>query len=336
MSQLKAAIVGLGAIYPMHAKALNSLEIPITAVCDSNVSLANKVAEELNAKAFTNVTNMLSEGNFDVLHICLPHYLHAPVSIEAMSGGYHVLTEKPMATTVEDAEKMITAAKNYNVYLGVIFQNRYNPGAILVKETLENGELGAVKGGFIHVTWNRGHDYYANSDWRGKWATEGGGALINQSIHSFDLMNHFLGNPTSVVASISNRAHPSIEVEDVAEGVITYGDTPVSFYVNTIHPYNAPVRVEVVCENGKASLVGKEAEITFNDGRKKCTIPNKEAQQPGTKNYWGMSHVKQIQDFYASLKNNSLLAIDGEQGLRTQRLVNGIYKSAKTGSKVVW
>ena len=333
--KLKAAIVGLGEVSPVHVKALNSLGIPITAVCDNNAELANKVAGELNVKAFTNPADMLSYGNFDVLHICLPHHLHAPISIEAMSRGHHVLTEKPMATMVEDAEKMIAASKKHNVYLGVIFQNRYNPGSILIKETLESGELGAVKGGYIHVTWNRGHDYYANSKWRGKLATEGGGVLINQSIHSFDLMNHFLGNPTSVAASIANRLHPSIEVEDVAEGVITYGNTPVSFYVSTIHPYNAPVRVEVVCENGRASLTGAEAEIIFRDGRTKSAVkPKDNEQQPGGKSYWGSSHVKQIQDFYDSVESGRPVTVDGEQGLRTQRLIDGIYESARNGKPV--
>jgi len=327
MNQPKAAIIGLGAIYGMHARALASLDIPITAVCDKNADLAQKVAAELNCKAFTNLTDMLSEGGFNVLHICLPHHLHAPVSIQAMRGGCHVLVEKPMATTVKDAKDMIAASKEHNVYLGVIFQNRYNPGAVLVKETLQSGELGAVKGGFIHVTWHRGQDYYTNSDWRGKWATEGGGVLINQSIHSFDLMNHFLGEPTSIKASIANRAHPLIEVEDVAEGLISYGDIPVSFYVSTIHPYNAPVRVEVVCENGKASVIGAEAEILFSDGRK--VTASKAPAQPGGKIYWGSSHDKQIADFYNSLKNGTPLAINGEQGLRTQWLINGIYNAAK-------
>ena len=335
MSRLKAAVIGLGGVSPMHIKPLQTMGIPIVAVCDKNAEIANTVAKELDATAYTNYAEMLDTGGFDVLHICLPHYLHAPVAIAALSKGYHVLTEKPMATTTRDAEKMMSAAKENNVYLGVIFQNRYSPGAQLIKETLESGALGTVKGGWIRVTWHRSGDYYALSDWRGKWATEGGGVLINQSIHSFDMMTFFLGTPTSVDASIANRAHPAIEVEDVAEGVITYGEIPISFFVNTFHPYDAPASVEIICAHGKASLIGEDAEILFNDGTKKTAGIDKEAQrQFGMKSYWGVSHVKQIQDFYLSLENGEPLAIDGEQGLRTQRLINGIYKSAKMGKKV--
>jgi predicted dehydrogenase len=335
MSNLKAAIVGLGGISPMHIKSLQVTGVQITAVCDKDAEKAHRIAENLNAAPFSNYNEMLDAGGFDVVHICLPHFLHAPAAIDAMNKGFHVLTEKPMATTVEDAEKMIAAGKENNVYLGVIFQNRYSPGARLIKEALESGELGAVKGGWIRVTWHRGGDYYAQSDWRGKWATEGGGVLINQSIHSFDMMTYFLGTPTYANASAANRAHPSIEVEDVAEGLINYGEIPVSFFVNTFHPYDAPASVEIFCENGKASLIGEDAEIFFKDGRKKAAGSDKEAQRLfGMKSYWGVSHVKQIADFYLSVENNEPLKIDGEQGLRTQRLINGIYESAKATAKV--
>ena len=334
-SLLKAAVVGLGGISPMHIKPLQTMGIPIVAVCDKNAEIAEAVAIETGATAYSQYEDMLEAGGFDVLHICLPHFLHAPVAIAALSKGYHVLTEKPMATTIPDAENMIATAKANNVYLGVIFQNRYSPGAQLIKQTLESGALGAVKGGWIRVTWHRSGDYYALSDWRGRWATEGGGVLINQSIHSFDMMNYFLGSPTAVDASVANRAHPDIEVEDIAEGVISYGGTPISFFVNTFHPYDAPASVEVICENGTAALIGENAEITFNDGKKIAVGQDNDAQKEfGMKSYWGVSHIKQIQDFYASVAAGKPLSIDGEEGLRTQRLINGIYESAKAGKAV--
>jgi len=336
MAKLKAAVIGLGGVSPMHTKSLQAIGIPITAVCDKNMEKTSEVAANIGAAAYTSYEEMLSAGGFDVLHICLPHFLHAPVAIAALSQGYHVLTEKPMATTIADAEKMISTAKESATYLGVIFQNRYSPGAQLIKQTLQNGELGEVKGGWIRVTWHRNNDYYTHSDWRGKWATEGGGVLINQTIHSFDMMNFFLGSPTYVDASIANRAHPAIEVEDVAEGVITYGQTPISFFVNTYHPYDAPASVELICEHGKATLAGEDAEIVFNDGTRKAAGPDKEAQQQfGIKDYWGVSHVKQIKDFYLSVEKGVAPAIDGEQGLRTQRLINGIYESAKGNKKII-
>ena len=333
--KFKAAVVGLGGISPMHIKPLEAMGVTLTAVCDKDLEKANAVAAETGAKAYSDYKEMLAAGGFDVVHICLPHFLHAPVAIEAMNAGCHVLTEKPMATTIADAEKMIATAKSNNVTLGVIFQNRYSPGATLIKETLESGALGEVTGGWIRVNWYRSDEYYANSDWRGKWATEGGGALINQAIHCFDMMTHFIGDPTYVEASIANRAHPTIEVEDMVEGVITYGQIPVSFFANTYHPYNAPATVEVICENGKATLAGENAEILFNDGKKLTATKDDNAlRQFGMKGYWGVSHVKQIQAFYDALASGTTPAIDGRQGLRTQMLVNRIYESAKLGRKM--
>jgi len=336
LKSLTAAIIGLGNIAPMHAKSLTEIGVKITAVCDKNKSIAESFALGLpSCAAFDDYNEMLEKADFDVLHICLPHFLHAPVAIAALKKGVHVLTEKPMATTVEDAEDMISAARESKKTLGVIFQNRYSPGAALIKSALESGELGTVKGGWIRVTWNRPESYYAISDWKGKWATEGGGALINQSIHCFDLMNFFLGEPTAIDASIANRAHPSIEVEDVAEGVVTYGTAPISFFVNTYHLYDAPAALELICENGYATLTGEEATITMNNGQQKTSAIDTEAQKRfRMKSYWGVSHIKQIEDFYKSLATGEPVKIDGTEALRTQRLVNGIYESAKTGRVV--
>jgi len=255
------------------------------------------------------------------------------VSIAELKKGIHVVCEKPLATTVADAEAMIAAAKESGAKLEIIFQNRYNPATVAIKDALTSGGLGRVLGGWLRVTWFRSSDYYLKNDWRGRWATEGGGVLINQSIHTFDLMNYFLGSPTSVSANVANRAHPDIEVEDVAEGVITYGDANVSFYVNTFHPYNAPVSLEIVCENGTASLNGKTTTISYKDGRTASHV-SEETENAFTKDYWGYSHIKQFAAFYDSLAGKQAQAICGAEGLRTQRLINGIYDSSKLGRAI--
>ena len=336
----KAAVIGMGAIAPMHIKPLESLGIPIIAVCDTHAEAAQSAAEKIGAKAYTSLDEMLDAGGFDVLHICLPHYLHAPTAIQALAHGVHVLCEKPMATTVADAEKMLAAAMENNVYLGIIFQNRYSPGASLIKKTITSGKLGQPQKGWLKVTWNRGENYYRGSDWKGRWDTEGGGALINQSIHTFDLMNYFLGNPTSVSGFVANRANPYIEVEDTAEGMIMYGengDIPVSFYVTNHHPYNAPATLEIVFEHGTVTLTGEDAVIAFNDGQKEMAGADTEAQQQfGMKSYWGVSHIKQIRDFYQSLTEGKPPVIDGVEGLRTQRLINGIYDSAQSKQRIMF
>jgi len=330
----RAAVIGLGLISQVHIKSLEDLGIQITAVCDNKLNPAKTIGEQLGCAHYTCYETMLSQGGFDVLHICLPHYLHAPVAIAALKKGVHVVCEKPMATTVEDAKAMIAAAKVGGTKLEIIFQNRYNPATVAVKEALNSGELGRILGGWLKVTWYRSEEYYTKNDWRGRWATEGGGALINQSIHTFDLMNYFLGSPSSVSASVANRAHPSIEVEDVAEGIIAYEDVNISFYVNTFHPYNAPVSLEIVCENGTAAIVGNTATITYKDGREAANHKSTDDENAYTKDYWGYSHVKQLAAFYDSLSGKPTEGVCGEEGLRTQRLINGIYDSSKLSQRI--
>jgi len=347
MTSKKAAIIGYGNIAPMHAQSLAAIGVQLAAVCDVR-------EENLQAAGaphlFTDFREMLAAGSaglFDVLHICLPHHLHAPVAIAALERGLHVLCEKPLATTVADATRMVNAAEKSGARLGVVFQNRYSPGAALIRETLQSGILGAVRGGALRVTWHRDAAYYEAVDWRGKIATEGGGVLINQSIHTFDLMGYFLGNPPAMptAATIANRAHPQIEVEDMAEGIIHYGEIPISFFVNTYHPYDAPATIEILCENGRAQLVGEEAEITFANGKqnghrpfllpqaeiadkKTAGLDDELRRRFGMKSYWGVSHIKLIQAFYNALETGEKFSPDGAEGLLTQKLINGIYDIA--------
>jgi predicted dehydrogenase len=329
--KLKAAIVGCGGIFPMHADALKREGIPIAAVCDLLGERAREQGERYGCRPFVDYKEMLNTGGFDVLHICLPHYLHAPVAIEALGRGFNVLTEKPMATTVADAEAMLQAQRESGKTLGVIFQNRYNPGTRLVKQALQSGALGKVLNGYLRVTWRREKAYYLDSGWRGFWATEGGGILINQAIHTIDMAVHLLGMPLGADSVAANRTHPYIEVEDVAEGVLRYADgVNISFYVNTYHPTDAPIQFGLACENGTVSVTGDEAVIKYNDGRIETAGRDGDAQKVlGMKDYWGVSHILQIRDFYRSVANGEPPVIDGNEGIKSIKVLQMIYDSSR-------
>ena len=225
--RLKVGVIGCGRISRFHCMPIAAQpNAELKAVCDVDMSracgmseLVAKVHGRASApKVYEDYEKMIRREKLDVVHICLLHYLHSPVAIRAMELGCDVLTEKPMAISMAQAEAMVAAAKRAKRRLGVIFQNRYNAGSQLIKQCLESGRLGEVLAAKCNVTWYRPNEYYTSSDWKGTWDKEGGGSLIDQAIHTLDLMCWFCGyDIQQIECSMANRAHKGvIEVEDVA------------------------------------------------------------------------------------------------------------------------
>lgn len=338
MKPFRAVIIGCGSIFPMHAASLKTLkQVEIVAVCDIVAERAKRRAQECDCKAYLDYQEMIAAEQPDVVHICTPHYLHPPMAIYALSHGCHVLTEKPMALSAGDAKEMIDAANKNGRSLGVIFQNRYNAGSQLIKKTITSGALGKVLGGRASVWWHRDNAYYHNSGWRGTLAMEGGGVVVNQAVHTLDLMCWFAGQKAvSVDASIATR-RLDIEVEDCAEGIIRFeGDIDCCFQFTNCYSYDAPVEIEMHCEKGIAKLVGDRATIAFEDGRELTASndPNETIAYGEMKNYWGVSHVKQISDYYHSLETGQVPYIDGNVAFPTTKVMCAILQSGREGRTV--
>jgi UDP-N-acetyl-2-amino-2-deoxyglucuronate dehydrogenase len=340
MPKYRVGIIGCGNIFPMHAVSIvQSGLAEVVAVCDTKEDRVNKWANQYNCAAYTDYKEMIDKAGLDVVHVCTPHYLHAPMVIYAANAGKHVMTEKPMSISIADAQQMVDACESNNVTFGVIFQNRYNDGSLLIKTALDTNQLGRILGGKCSVTWKRTDEYYSHSDWKGTWDMEGGGVLIDQAIHTMDLMRWFVGEDIAYVeAQIGNRAHEIIQVEDSAEGVIKYkSGLFTGFYAINYYSYDAPVEIELHCENGIAKMVGDKATITFNDGN----VISRDADQSeavdfgnGVKSYWGVSHVKQITEFYQNLIEGKTPAIDGKEALKTQVMIASIYQSGKENKRI--
>lgn len=338
MKPLRVVIVGCGSIFPMHAASLRTLKhVEIAAVCDIKEERAVRCARECSCTSYLDYREMIEEERPDVVHICTPHYLHPIMAIYALSHGCNVLTEKPMAFSVDDAKEMIATAERNGRTLGVIFQNRYNAGSQLIKKTIDSGELGKVLGGRASVWWHRDNAYYHNSGWRGTLEMEGGGVVVNQAVHTLDLMCWFAGQKaTKVNASIATR-RLDIEVEDSAEGLIHFdGNIDCCFQFTNCNSYDAPVEIEMHCEKGKARLIGDRATIVFDDGRELTAAndPNETIEYGEMKNYWGVSHVKQISDFYRSLEEGKSPYIDGNAALPTTKVMCAILQSGRTGRSI--
>lgn len=297
--KLKTVIAGCGKIFPMHAVPVSrDPHAVFTAVCDVKPERAGAAAERFGCRAYTDFEVMLEQEKPDVVHICTPHYLHAPLACLAMERGCHVLTEKPMAIALADARRMLDTAAATGRTLGVIFQNRYNAGSQLIRRCLDNGDLGEVRAARVLLTWDRSPEYYSQSDWKGTWDKEGGGVIIDQAIHTLDLMRWFIGRPvTGVQASLANRTHPDIPVEDTAEGRVEFeGGAYGAFYVMNHYCTDEPVRLELACTRGKAVMEGPKARVELNNGLT-CLADNDPAQMfeyGDVKQYWGTSHVKQM------------------------------------------
>lgn len=327
MSKLNCAIIGCGRIFSTHADAITKCpDATLYAVCDSDRKKAMDAAEKYSCKAYFDYKEMLRDRLIDSVHICTPNYLHAPMSIEAMYAGKHVLAEKPMAIPVSDAQQMIRVSEDTGKVLGVCFQNRYNTTSARIKELLDSGKIGRVLGGKASVTWNRDKDYYASDEWHGTWEKEGGGVLINQAIHTLDLLQWFIGDVENIDGSIDTRLLKDvIEVEDTAEATIKFKNgATVLFYASNNYCTDAPVSIEIVCENAVMKM-DEELTIKYRSGEIETIIDTD--QETGEKSYWGSSHKALVEDFYRNIVNNCKISIDGEQGITALKMIQSVYKS---------
>lgn len=330
MEKLKVAVIGCGNISVMHLDSIVSFDdVELVAVCDVKPERAEAASKKYGGKVYTNHIEMLENENLDAVHICLPHYLHVPIAIDAFNHGVNVLSEKPMSIKYEDAQTAVETAEKCGVQYGVIFQCRYNAPSKLIKQRITDGKLGAVKCGRTTLTWYRPDNYYDSSDWKGTWDKEGGGVVIDQAIHSIDLANWMIDSkPVEISSSLHNRNHSIMVVEDSAEGLIKYENGALlSFYAMNNYLVDEPIEIRLLCENGKAVFSYDNATITYNDGTVETAEnkPDEMFKYTGGKEYWGFQHAVQIRQFYNALQGKEELQISGKEALKIQNIICQIY-----------
>jgi predicted dehydrogenase/sugar phosphate isomerase/epimerase len=327
---MKSAIVGCGVIAIMHAKVMKEMEdCQLIAVADSNIEKASRFAKDYGVKgcnAYSSLEELCQKEMIDVLHICTPHYLHVPMAVYGLEHGLSVFMEKPPAISREQFHLLEKAQEGRR--LGICFQNRFNESFKAVKDMLKDPKTGKIKGARAFVTWNRPKDYYTESGWRGTWATEGGGALINQSIHTLDLLVQLIGKPIWTESSMHNHHLKSIiEVEDTVEAYMEFKNGPVCFYATTAHCGNSPVFIDVECENVTIRLEACEVTRFYPDGRKE-NVDYHNGYAMG-KDYWGYGHTACIKEFYQCIKLGKKFPVRLEDVKDTFSLMMDVYQSAK-------
>src|SRR2546423_1035175 len=209
-------IVGCGVIAPFHARAVSELPTArLVAVADTVAEQAERRGAEFGVDHHADVDELLARPDVDVVSVCVPSGLHAEIGVRAAAAGKHLVVEKPIDVTLEAADRLIAACREAGVKLTVISQRRHEPGMVRLRELVDQGRLGRLVEGDSVIKWYRTQDYYDSGDWRGTWALDGGGALMNQGVHYVDLLQWIMGPVERVFARCRTAAHQRIEVEDI-------------------------------------------------------------------------------------------------------------------------
>ena len=221
---VRFAVLGAGIIAAQHGLVLHQLgeEVELAAVVDPVRSRAEALAAEHGGEVHTSLTEALAAVDFDVAVVCTPTGRHGEVAIEALEAGKHVVVEKPAEITTERIDAMIAARDRAGTLVTVISQHRFDPSVEIVVDAVTAGGFGRLSSGVASIDWWRGQSYYDSGDWRGTWALDGGGALMNQGVHTVDLLVATMGRPVEVFGYTGTLAHERIEVEDVAVGVVRF------------------------------------------------------------------------------------------------------------------
>jgi predicted dehydrogenase len=360
----RVGIAGCGAIAPLHVQALLALrQTELTGLADPDQAAAIRMqalwregrpdTASREPGCHVDLETMLAQEKPDVVHICTPHHTHVPLAVQALANGCHVLLEKPPAITLDDLSALSLAAGRSDRTIGVCFQNRYNPASQQAKHLLQSGKIGPVRAARAFVTWKRDASYYAQAAWRGRWATEGGGVMINQAIHTLDLLIWLAGKPTNVEGTIANRhLRQVIEVEDTAEMQMTLENGATAlFYATTAYGADAPVFLELDCADYRLRLEGDSLILLDSSGIPllDTVLQSLLAQEPAHltltascdtselngKACWGQGHLRLIRAFYESLQPDArTFTVDLASGSEALRALLALYTSDRTKAPV--
>ncbi len=335
---MRFAIIGVGNIAPIHAAAIRGVPgAELVAVATRHEGRGRAFAAEHGGVWYADYRDLLAQADADVVAICTPHDLHAPMTLAAAEAGVHVLCEKPLARNVAECDAMIAACEWASVRLGVAFQSRFEPLSLRLKDALDSGRLGRLLWASANTLWYRSAEYYRSGPWRGTWAQEGGGVLINQAIHAIDLLIWLAGLPERVTARTRTLNH-DIEVEDAALAILEYADGRMGLIQATTiaHP-GYPERLEFFGSSGSAILHKGQARLEWRltDPVEECTEEaevSSGAARP--MDITAVGHTALYNDFAAAIGEHRAPLVDGRQGRHSVALVEAIYRSAAAGGAV--
>jgi predicted dehydrogenase len=338
--EIRFGLIGCGRIAYKHLEAFKETEnAKLVAVCDKNEELAKKIAEEQGCDYYTDYLEMLKRDDIDVVDVCTPNGSHPKFVIDIANHKKHVLTEKPMSLKVDDGERMIQACKDNCVRLFVIKQNRYNPPIVKLREAIDKGRFGKLFIGNITVRWTRPQDYYDQNEWHGSKDVDGG-MLFTQASHHVDMLQWMMGPIHSVQAKVDNLNH-NIETEDTAVAILKFknGAMGVIEATTCTFPKNLEGSITILGEKGTVKIGGvamnKIDHWEFADFENDDDSIKEVATFPA--NVYGFGHkevVKNVVNVLSDSENPCVPDVQGEEGLKSVRIIQAIYESSETGKEI--
>ncbi len=346
--KVRFAVIGAGMIGQTHARALTELDTAdLVVIADLDEGKAAATAQQWSVPEFTvDVEELLRRHDIDAVTICTPSGVHADLAVAALQAGKHVVIEKPVDVTLEAADRIISAERESGKTVAVISQHRFDRSTEKLARSVRDGNLGRITSAIASHAWWRGQSYYDSGDWRGTWALDGGGATMNQTVHTIDLLISILGVPVEVFAYTARLAHERIEVEDTAVAVVTFDTGALGIIHATTAAYpglDASLRIfgskgsAVISDDELVFLhenVGEAVEIAMPDGASDLNQVGEDDRLADGEEGLGDSHARQLADFITVVTEGGAVRVGTREARTALAVILAMYESAATGQPV--
>jgi UDP-N-acetyl-2-amino-2-deoxyglucuronate dehydrogenase len=333
-------------IAEFHAKAIQAMEsAKLVGIYCRDLKKAKSISSTYPCQVYSDLDEFLANKDLDIVTIATPSGAHLDAIIQAAKAGKHIICEKPLEISPErifEAEKI---ARENEVTLGGIFNRRFNPAVKALKKAVDNQRFGIISLCEVQVKWFRDQAYYDSAAWRGTWQLDGGGALMNQSIHTIDLLIHFMGIPKRLSASIGTLTHENIEVEDTAVAILEFENGAKGVIQGSTSTWSTdgrPAEIQISGDDGAVIL--RDDNFQLWDFREALPIDEKVqsemmigakqalgANDPGHINYYG--HQLNFENFVAAVEGTEVLLITSQEAIKSVTVINAIYESARSDGK---
>ena len=338
-------IVGCGMISDFHSAAIADIKNgKLVAVSSRKAENSQRLVDRYSIQAYSDYNEMLNRDDIDIVCVCTPSGAHMEPAVAAAEAGKHVIIEKPLEITLERCDAIIESCEKANVRLCAIFNSRFSDASQLVKDTVSSGRLGQLTLGDAYVKWYRSQDYYDSGDWRGTMELDGGGALMNQSIHAIDFLQYVMGPVESIQAFTDTLAHKRIDVEDVAVAALRFKNGALGVVEGTTAVYPGSLK-KFEFSGTKGTIVLEEEDIITwefeeeepEDAEIKKQFTEKKSGGGGPAAPRAINHDnhrRQMINLIQSIENNIPHLVDGREGRKAVEIILAIYQSSKAGKTV--